>query len=372
MTDDKRRKTLRKSSLERNITMAVDYKALANKFLASWQKERTQKIKICLFGQPGAGKSSLINELVGQKVAQVGQGTDTTRRAQIVETPDVIYVDLPGYGTSLFPENKYFTGFNPLQYDLFLCVFAGKLHEADVDFFCRVARTGRPCLFIRNKCDGLYDAKRSRRELEQGIADDVHKQIGQGEQVLFTSCRHNVPAAARGIPELEAAIGGMLPEAVQAKFYRHAKAYTQEALLLKRTCAEASLKRFMLLAAGNGLNPVLGMDAVIDAQILKKMYQAIREAFGIGEKEVEPEGPASQVVKRLAEGVTGERVTKGLTYMLRRRAEGRAAKLIPLAGGLAVMGFNAGSMYFLGQKYIEQCYAYAKQRLAAEIVMGAV
>ena len=58
--------------------------------------------------------------------------------------------------------------------------------------------------------------------------------------------------------------------------------------------------------------------------------------------------------------------------MLRKRVGGRTAKLIPLAGGVAVMGFNAGSMYFLGQKYIDQCYEYAKQRLAAEIVMGAV
>ncbi len=352
--------------------MAVEYKELANRFLTSWQRERTQKIKICLFGQPGAGKSSLINELTGKKIAQVGQATDTTRKAQIVEMPDVIYVDLPGYDTSLFPENKYFTGFNPLQYDLFLCVFAGKLHEADVNFFSRIARTGRTCLFVRNKCDGLYDPKRSLKELKQEITEDVQRLVGPGEQLLFTSCRHNKPAAVRGIPELEFAIGQKLPEALQDKFYRHAKAYTQEALLMKRASAEAALKRFMLLAAGNGLNPVLGMDAAIDAQILKKMYEAIREAFSIGEKEVEPEGPSSQIVKKLAEGVTGERVTKGLTYVLQKKVQGRAAKLIPLAGGVAVMGFNAGSMYFLGQKYIEQCYEYAKQRLAAEIVMGAV
>lgn len=352
--------------------MAVEYKELANRFLASWQRERTQKIKICLFGQPGSGKSSLINELAGKKLAHVGQATDTTRKAQIVEMPDVIYVDLPGYDTSLFPENKYFTGFNPLQYDLFLCVFAGKLHEADINFFCRLARTGRTCIFVRNKCDGLYDPKRSRRELEKAITEDVHRLVGPEEQLLFTSCRHDKPAAVRGIPELEQAIAGKLPEALQDKFYRHAKAYTQEALLIKRVSAEASLKKFMMLAAGNGLNPILGMDAAIDAQILKKMYEAIRDAFDIGEKEVEPEGPSSQFVKKLAEGVTGERVTKGLTYVLKKRVGGRTAKLIPLAGGVAVMGFNAGSMYFLGQKYIDQCYEYAKQRLAAEIVMGAV
>ena len=83
--------------------MGTDYKQLVTQFFNAWQREKNQKIKICLFGQPGAGKSSLINELAGQRVAHVSQATDTTRQAQIVECQDVIYVDLPGYDTSLFP-----------------------------------------------------------------------------------------------------------------------------------------------------------------------------------------------------------------------------------------------------------------------------
>lgn len=112
----------------------------------------------------------------------MSQATDTTRQAQIVECPDVIYVDLPGYDTSQFPENAFFSTFNPLQYDLFLCVFAGKLHQADVDFFGKIARTGRVCLFVRNKCDGLYDPSCSREELERKITADVHSLVGPREK----------------------------------------------------------------------------------------------------------------------------------------------------------------------------------------------
>ena len=75
-----------------------------------------------------------------------------------------------------------------------------------------------------------------------------------------------------------------------------------------------------MLAAANGLNPVIGMDAALDSQILKSLYRAVREAFGLSEKEVLPQGPASQAVKKLAEGVTGERVTKGLTWLLRKKS----------------------------------------------------
>ena len=350
--------------------MAGDYKHLASQFLQAWQRERDHKIKICMFGQPGAGKSSLINELAGQRVARVSQATDTTREAQIVECPDVIYVDLPGYDTSLFPENAYFSTFNPLQYDLFLCVFAGKLHQADVDFFGKIARTGRVCLFVRNKCDGLYDPSCSREELEAKIRRDLHHQVGPRETLVFTSCRRNRPAGERGIPELERAMGALLPEAQRDRFFRHAKAYTEEALQVKRRAAERSLKKFMMLAAANGLNPVIGMDAALDSQILKSLYRAVREAFGLSEKEVLPQGPASQAVKKLAEGVTGERVTKGITWLLRKKATGKTAKVIPVIGGAAVMGFNAASLYYLGQKYIDDCYTYALERLQAEIRMG--
>ncbi len=361
--------------------MAASYKAILSQFMDSWQKERDNAIKICLFGQPGAGKSSLINELAGQRVARVSQGTDTTQEAQVVECQDVIYVDLPGYDTSRFPENQYFSSFNPLQYDLFLCVFAGKLHKADVDFFGKVARLGRICLFVRNKSDGLYDPSLTKEALQQQIIADVQNQVGPREQVVFTSCRRNKPAAERGIPELERAIGEKLPAAQRNKFFRHAKAYTETALQAKRLAAEATLKKFMALAAANGLNPIMGMDAAIDSQILKSMYKAIRDSFGVSEKEVKPEGPKSQVVKKLAEGVTGERVTKGLTYLasrtLKRSMKKEAGKklastLIPVVGGAAVMGFNAASLWYLGENYIGQCYAYARERLLAELQMGAL
>ena len=63
-------------------------------------------------------------------------------------------------------------------------------------------------------------------------------------------------------------------------------------------------------------------------------------------------------------------MTKGLTWLLRKKASGKVAKVIPVVGGAAVMGFNAGSMYFLGEKYINACWEYTLERLQAEIQMG--
>ena len=103
------------------------------------------KVTIVFFGQPGGGKSSIINAICGDKVVDVGVGTDTTKNAIVVEHGDVVFVDLPGYGTSKFPQEDFFEEFDPLQYDMFVCVFDGKLHKADTEFFRKLQRLKKPC-----------------------------------------------------------------------------------------------------------------------------------------------------------------------------------------------------------------------------------
>ena len=53
------------------------------------QKLDRENVTIVLFGQPGAGKSSLINAICGYEAAPVGVETDTTREPLFVEHGDV-------------------------------------------------------------------------------------------------------------------------------------------------------------------------------------------------------------------------------------------------------------------------------------------
>lgn len=121
-----------------------------------------------------------------------------------------------------------------------------------------------------------------------------------------------------------------LEPALKDRYARHAKAYTEHTLLLKRRAADRRVRKYTAMAAANGLNPVVGMDAVIDARILKEMYQGIRTDFGLGKWDLPIEGNRVNLVKKVAGGVTGERVTKGLSLLLRKRAGEKAAKFIPL------------------------------------------
>jgi GTP-binding protein EngB required for normal cell division len=347
------------------------YPQLALRFFEAWQKDKQKKLHICLFGQPGAGKSSLINELTGRKLAKVGVATDTTREAQIIETDDVVYVDLPGYDTARFPSKGYFSRFDPLQYDLFLCVFSGKLTTADEEFFGRLSRLGRVCIFVRNKMDGLYSSFKSVEKLKADIRREVARQVGPQAPLVFTSCRRDWKTPAeRGIPDLQRSIAEHLLPAQRDRYARHVKAYTEDALWAKRKAADREVRKYVMMAAANGINPVIGMDAAIDARILKEMYQGIRDAFSLGEWDLPPEGHMVSMVKKVAGGVTGERVAKVLSLLLRKKAGQRTARYLPVAGAAAAMGMNAGSMYYVGKQYVRTCFEFARRRLEAEIEWG--
>ncbi|MBS61884.1 GTPase [Salinisphaera sp.] len=69
-------------------------------------KQRASTVSIALFGQPGAGKSSLINKIVGRQVAEVGVETDKTTDAARYHHNGIDLIDLPGYGTRQFPQER--------------------------------------------------------------------------------------------------------------------------------------------------------------------------------------------------------------------------------------------------------------------------
>ena len=108
-------------------------------------------VRVALFGQPGAGKSSLINAILDRNEAEVGVHTDTTKTMSCHATPTVPGVelcDLPGYGTSQFPQETYFRDFKVDSFDLFICVTSGKLMQADTEFFRYLVDRSRPCIFV--------------------------------------------------------------------------------------------------------------------------------------------------------------------------------------------------------------------------------
>ena len=121
--------------------------------------------KIALIGQPGAGKSSIVNALIGRHVAETGPETDTTIEAKEYGYNFNKLVDLPGYGTKIFSMDVWRKRFNPEQYDVWVFVFSGKLMREDSEMLQDLVQLNQedeqyhPMLLVRNHCEDVATDK---------------------------------------------------------------------------------------------------------------------------------------------------------------------------------------------------------------------
>jgi GTP-binding protein Era len=164
---------------------------------------------VALAGRPNAGKSTLVNAIVGGKVAIVSDKPQTTRRAiRGVATRDdwqLVLVDLPGVQKArdaLTDRMQRRVERELADSDAALFVVNGEQEVGPGDrFIARVLRAGgRPCVTAVNKID-LLDRGRVAAALAAAGELEVPGEI--------------FPVSARtgdGVPELVEALAGLLPE----------------------------------------------------------------------------------------------------------------------------------------------------------------
>ena len=90
----------------------MDLQAAADLFIKSWQKESQKKLTIALFGQPGSGKSSLINALQDQNQITTSAYPQTTLNHIHIPLGHIELIDSPG----LSNEDHLFYHIDPKLY----------------------------------------------------------------------------------------------------------------------------------------------------------------------------------------------------------------------------------------------------------------
>jgi GTP-binding protein EngB required for normal cell division/uncharacterized protein (DUF697 family) len=325
------------------------------------------EVRIAVFGQPGSGKSSLINALIGKPLATVGVATDTTREARDYAWNGLHLIDLPGYDTRLFPKHDYVARFDLHKLDLLVCVFDGKLHEADVQLL-RVVREElkKPTVIVRSKLDVLWQEDKSEDELKSEITADIRSTLGiPDEHVCFVSCR-----TRRGLAELEERIDEQLDAAKRARWERTAKAYSEVALARKRAACERYVTLAAAAAAANGVNPLPGVDVAVDLTVLLKLFAEIRDAYGL-ETDTGRFGKVLPMLAPQLARLVQVASKEGALALLRRFASHSAAKVaskyVPVVGPVvaATLGFVVTKK--AGDFYLDECHALAAQVLAIEL-----
>jgi len=335
----------------------------AEKLRRKLDEENNTTVSVALFGQPGAGKSSLINKIVGQKVAEVGVETDKTVEAASYEAKGLRFVDLPGYGTKFFPKESYFQKFDIQQFDLFLCVTSGKLHQADTEFFQELVRRGKVCIFVVNKHDELWEDGVEVKELERRKINDITKHVGQPVTIQFTSCRKST-----GLDDLILKIQNNLDGAKRERWTRGAKAYTADFLQEKRAVCEKRVFYSACLAAANACNPIPGVDAAVDFSILVKLFKDIRDDYGLSENFLTSlKGSSFPVVAGLANQVVQFATREGIPMLLksfgRQEAAKQLLKYVPLWGQAIAASLGYAITSNAGIGYLNDCHKLAEEIL---------
>lgn len=321
-----------------------------------------QCIRIAIFGQPGAGKSALVNSIIGSEQAAVSIKTDATTQLDTYKYGQLIIGDFPGYGTERFPVDGYLQKFGLLEYDIFLCVFNGKLHAADLSFFRQLHNEQRITLWVRTCADGLWQPGKSILELQAEIEDNLSAQIGARQKVFFVS---NVDAT--GVEELLAAVNKLLEPAKRDAFIRSVQAESEQMLAEKYKASKSLITNYCRLAALNGINPVPGLDIALDMSILFKMFADIRRVYGLTEGKLSKAAAVLPLAKQVMVYGTEWGLAALLKNMGKRAISSRVVKFVPFIGQAVAATAGYLIVQKAGTKYLQDCQRLARELLKTEL-----
>lgn len=330
-------------------------------------EESRAYVSVALFGQPGAGKSSLINSLVGTKVVETGVETDKTTEDKKVEHNGLYFWDLPGYGTEKFPaDDAYLEKFKILEKDMFLCVLNGKLRQSDVNFFKKINGLGRPCIFVVTCSDSLYEEGVSDDDLRERRCKDIAKQVGldvQDLQIIFVSNRNK-----EGLDDLQDAISAKLHASKRDRWYRSAMAYSQEFLTRKKSACEKYVAAAAGTSALNGINPVPGLNVAVDVATLLTLFKVIKDDFGLDDEYLlHMKSSKTATISQISNQLISWATKDGILLLLKRYAAEETVKAVSAYVPFVGQAIAASAGFLItsnaGKAYLDDCYGLAKIRL---------
>ena len=119
---------------------------------------------VTILGRPNAGKSTLINELVGEKVAIVSWRPQTTRDKIIgIMNGDgyqAVFIDTPGIHNVKNNLSEYMmksvdSAIDGVDIVMYVIACDKKIDKKDEDYIARFARYSTPFILVVNKCDAV-------------------------------------------------------------------------------------------------------------------------------------------------------------------------------------------------------------------------
>ncbi|GMV83626.1 MAG: hypothetical protein AMXMBFR7_48100 [Planctomycetota bacterium] len=333
------------------------------------------EVHIALIGETGVGKSSLMNAIVGSKVAETGGTGEITQQALRVPYRDtgLVFWDLPGCGTPNHPRECYIEKQGLLdkdKYDVFVLISDKRIREGDEELYRRLWKeNGRPVFVVRTHFDQVVD-ETSEAEARKLIEKDIRKQLKVDQDLypyivaLKGPCRYDL---GKLVEDITNSLSGWKHD----KAVMVVAALTEDLLKKKREAVEKIVDRCALVSAANGLNPIPGLDISVDVGTLAIMARFVTSAYGLRDDQLEyrtrhiPTAGAVQIVHKIAKPVVEYLAKEAIIALFKRFGTRVAAKAvskwIPIVGQAvaAYLGWQL-TRYFGGQ-LIDDCEKAARE-----------
>ena len=162
-----------------------------------------------LIGRPNAGKSTLLNSLVGEHIAAVSSKPQTTRtRIQgIVTRPagQVVFIDTPGIHKPGYTLNRRMMGtvadaLAHVDVVLLLCDASSKFGSGDQFTLDLIKKSSKPTLLLLNKIDLVRDKSRLlpliehyRQQSDFAEVIPISALTGDGQELLLETLISHLP-----------------------------------------------------------------------------------------------------------------------------------------------------------------------------------
>ena len=349
-----------------------------DKMQKDYQKKKEAIVNIAISGQSGAGKSSLINAIVGKKVAEVGS-TETTMEIKKYESNGIHFSDLPGCGTLKFPKDTYIDNCKIGSFDAVIIVTANRFMENDFWLISEMVRLGRPIYLVRTKMDeaisnemndnGLTEYQ-TYEKVKSDIKNNIKSLVVSG--IYLTTSRNSNKF---DLPKLLIDVSANLDKIKRIRFLSDIAPLNKEILEDKKILAKDIVSYSAWASAANGLNPVPGLDISVDVGILVNMGKQISNIYGLSESSIKylsakMGSPASKIsLEAKGSAYLAKFVAKeGVIILLKRLAVSVGSKTIlkyiPFVGQAIAAGIGYKLTDSFGETLIKESNALAEEILS--------
>lgn len=332
---------------------------MAEKIIELIQKEykELERLNVMILGKTGVGKSTLINNMFNERLAETGVGKPITQSIRKIEKPNVplsIY-DTPGL--ELGGENALDNlldevvevidkGIKSSISDAIHCIWycistpSHRFEQAEIDFLQKfldkTSKYNVPVIIVLTQSYSKKSADELKQEIEKEnlAVSNIVKVLAENFEI-----DDEYVAKAYGLAQLSEITYNVMPEQIQKTFVAVQKA----SLELKKSKAQAVVAASAVAALATGAVPIPFSDAALLVPEQISMLVGITAVFGI------------PIDKGTIATIVSSTIGSASTTVLGKTIVSNLLKLIPGANfvGSVISGSTAAALTTaLGETYI--------------------